>query len=124
MREMREVLAEALRGGDPATLTELTPEQALDAVETLAGLLAVARAALAVRARRGDASPARVEVGAGAGAEDRLLTAEEVAELLRCSVAHVYRQASRWPFARKLSHRTLRFSEVGLRVWLAKQSRR
>lgn len=123
MREVRELLAEAMRGGDPATLAELTSEQALDAVETLAGLLAVARAALAARARS-SSSPARVELGAGAGSEDRLLTAEEVAEVLRCSVAQVYRQSSRWPFARKLSHRTLRFSEVGLRAWLARQSRR
>lgn len=123
MRDVREVLAEALRGGDAAALAELTPEQALDAVEVLAGLLAVARAGLAERAR-GSGSPARVEVGTGQGAADRQLTAQEVAEVLRCSVAQVYRQAKEWKFAHKLGHRTLRVSEVGLRAWLARQSRR
>lgn len=123
MRDMREVLAEAVRVGDPAALAELTPEQALDAVEQLAGLLAVARAAVAERAR-GGTSPARVEMGAGQGAADRQLTAQEVAEVLRCSVPQVYRQARRWAFARKLGHRTLRVSEAGLLAWLARQSRR
>ncbi len=119
MRDVREVLAEAVRDGDSARVAELTPEQALDGVEALA----VLRAVLAERAR-GGASPARVEVGARQAEADRLLTAQEVAELLRCSVAQVYRQARRWAFARKLGHRTLRVSEAGLRAWLARPSRR
>jgi predicted DNA-binding transcriptional regulator AlpA len=118
VRDVREVLAEAVRVGDTARVAELTPEQALDGVEALA----VLRAVLVERARSGG-SPAQVEVRAGAGAEDRLLTAAEVAQVLRCSVPQVYRQARRWQFTRKLSHRVLRFSEAGLRVWLAKLSR-
>lgn len=119
MPDVREVLAEAVRVGEPSRLAELTPEQALDAVE----VLAVLRAAAVERAMGGASAP-RSEVGAGAGTPDRLLMAQEVAEALRCSVAQVYRQAPRWPFTRKLSHRVLRFSEAGFREWLAKTRRR
>lgn len=119
MRDVREVLAEAVRTGEAGPVAGLTPEQALDGVE----LLAVLRAAVAERARAGTTVP-RVEVGTGTGVADRLLTAEDVAEQLGCSVAWVYRQALRWPFARKLSHKVLRFSEAGLLEWLAKARRR
>ena len=50
---------------------------------------------------------------------DQLLTAEQVAARLGASEAWVYRQARRWPFARKLGRRCLRFSETGLDRWLA-----
>ncbi len=119
MRDVREVLAEAVRIGDPACVAVLTPEQALEAVEALA----VLRAAVAERAR-GVGTPAHVEAGAGQGAPDRLLTAKQVAEVFGTSVEWVYRQAPRWPFTRKLSHRVLRFSEVGLRAWNTKSFRR
>lgn len=52
---------------------------------------------------------------------DRMLTAGEVAERLHCSKQHVYREARRWPFTRKLARRVLRFSETGLERWLARQ---
>jgi len=52
---------------------------------------------------------------------DRLLTAGEVAARLHCSKQHVYREAPRWPFTRKLAPRVLRFSEAGLERWLARQ---
>jgi len=117
MRDVREVLAEAVRIGESVTLAELTAEQALDALE----LFAVLRVALAERVRGGSRlSRVEMSAGAGAGVEDRLLTAQDVAAVFGCSVAWVYRQAPRWPFTRKLSHKVLRFSEVGLREWLAK----
>lgn len=122
MRDVRDVLAEAVRVGDPGRVAALTPGQALDAVELLGGMLAVARVAAVEPARGGGGSPARVEAGVGQSAVDRLLTAGEVAEMLRCSVPQVYRQARRWTFARKLGHRTLRVSEAGLRAWLARQA--
>jgi len=50
-----------------------------------------------------------------------MLTAGEVAERLHCSKQHVYREARRWPFTRKLARRVLRFSETGLERWLARQ---
>lgn len=124
MRDVREVLAEAARVGDPGRVAELTPGQALDAVELLGGMLAVARVAAVEPVRGSGASPARVEAGVGQEAADRLLTAAEVAELLRCTREQVYRQAKRWPFAQELGHRTLRVPEKALRAWLARQSRR
>ena len=55
---------------------------------------------------------------------DRLLTAEEVAERLQRSADWVYRQAKYWPFTRRLTRRTVRFSEAGLTRWLELRSRR
>ena len=109
-----------LRGlvGELPRVALLTPEQALAALEELA----VLRAALLERAK--GASPVRAEVNSEQSATDRLLTAQEVAVAFGCSVAWVYRQAPRWPFTRKLSHKVLRFSEAGLREWLAKGRRR
>lgn len=124
MRDVREVLAEAVRVGDPGRVAELTPGQALDAVELLGGMLAVARVAAVELARGSARTSARSDSGAGQEAADRLLTAAEVAALLRCTREQVYRQAKRWPFAQKLGHRTLRVPEKALRAWLARQSRR
>lgn len=47
---------------------------------------------------------------------DRLLTAEQVASALGLEVAAVARR--RFPFARKLGRRTVRYSEAGLREWM------
>lgn len=49
---------------------------------------------------------------------DRLLTAGEVAERLHMDRRAVYRRADRWPFTRRLSSGTLRFSERGMEWWL------
>lgn len=50
---------------------------------------------------------------------DRLLGVQDVADRLGMTTRAVYDNARRWPFARKLGRRTLRFSEVGLEKWLA-----
>jgi predicted DNA-binding transcriptional regulator AlpA len=50
---------------------------------------------------------------------DRLLTAEEVAHLLGVTKRWVQRRARRLPFARQISVRSVRYSESGLRRWLA-----
>jgi predicted DNA-binding transcriptional regulator AlpA len=50
---------------------------------------------------------------------DRLLTAEEVAEMAGVSKRWLYTRNSKLPFARKLSHRVVRYSEAGVRSWLA-----
>ena len=52
---------------------------------------------------------------------DRLLTAEQAAAVLGVSKKWLYRRAARLPFARHLSGRTLRFSEVGLRRWIERR---
>jgi len=51
--------------------------------------------------------------------DDRLLTADEAAPLLGVTPHWLYRHWKQLPFARRLSRRTLRFSEVGLRKWQA-----
>jgi predicted DNA-binding transcriptional regulator AlpA len=54
-------------------------------------------------------------------AEDTWLTAAQVAEALGVSPKHVYRNASRWNFARKVGSRNYRFSAQGLKRWQARQ---
>lgn len=49
---------------------------------------------------------------------DRMLTVEDVADRLSVSPDWLYRRSDSLPFVRKLSDRTLRFSEQGLNRWL------
>jgi predicted DNA-binding transcriptional regulator AlpA len=49
---------------------------------------------------------------------DRLLTAEAVAHLLGVTKRWVQRRARRLPFARRISVRSVRYSEAGLRRWM------
>ncbi|MGH7770943.1 MAG: helix-turn-helix transcriptional regulator [Candidatus Binatia bacterium] len=50
---------------------------------------------------------------------ERLLTAEEAAQLLSVSPDWLYRHAKRLPFSRKLGPKMLRFSYQGILKWLA-----
>lgn len=50
---------------------------------------------------------------------ERLLTAEEVAKVLGVTSRWVQRRARRLPFARRLSPHAVRYSESGLRRWMA-----
>jgi excisionase family DNA binding protein len=52
---------------------------------------------------------------------DRLLTVDEAAEQLTVSRKWLYRHAKTLPFTKRLSAKTIRFSERGLRSWLAQQ---
>jgi predicted DNA-binding transcriptional regulator AlpA len=97
---------------DPACVIDLAPE-ALAALATK--LVAAQFAVVNEQARRfligrGEAPPAR---------QDRLLTAEEAAPLLALTVEQVKRH--RFPFTRKLGHKTVRYSETGLRRWVERQ---
>ncbi|SRR5258708_2592331 len=49
---------------------------------------------------------------------DRLLTAEEVAHRLGVTKRWVQRRAKRLPFSRRISARSVRYSEAGLKRWL------
>lgn len=51
--------------------------------------------------------------------KERLLTPEEAAEILGQNVRWLYRHAAKLPFSRRISRKNLRFSEAGLRKWLA-----
>src|SRR5947208_1576431 len=54
---------------------------------------------------------------------DRLLTPPEAAVMLGVTIPWLHRHHRHLPFARKLSRKTLRFSELGLRRWLVQQKR-
>jgi hypothetical protein len=49
---------------------------------------------------------------------EKLLTALEAAKILNVNPKWLYWMAARLPFTRRLSARTIRFSEAGLRAWL------
>ncbi len=55
----------------------------------------------------------------GQQAGDRLLDAEEAAEILAVSPDWLYRRAARLPFTRKLGPRVLRFSSLGIQRYLS-----
>jgi len=50
---------------------------------------------------------------------DKLLTAEEAAPILGVTPRWLYRHARQLPFARRLSRKALRFSDAGLRRYMA-----
>ena len=51
--------------------------------------------------------------------DDRLLTAEEVAPIMNVTLRWLYRKAGSLPFTRRINRKTLRFSEQGLRRYMA-----
>ncbi len=51
--------------------------------------------------------------------EDKMLTVDEGAAILRCSPRWIYRHADQLPFVHRLSRKSLLCSESGLRKWLA-----
>ena len=53
---------------------------------------------------------------------DRLLDAEEAANILSVSPDWLYRRANRLPFTRKLAPRMLRFSYQGIQKYLASKN--
>jgi hypothetical protein len=56
------------------------------------------------------------------GAGDRLLDTTEAAAI--CGLTAEQPKRHRLPFRRKIGHRTLKFSENGLRRWLARRETR
>lgn len=95
---LRESLASVAQALPPGTAVPVPREVLLDLLASEGG--------------GGDAAQA---------APDRLLKAPEVAARLGLSLPEVYRQARRWPFARRLARRALRFSEQGLERWLERK---
>lgn len=108
MTELRDLLADQRR------VDELTPTDAATVLVELASL----QAAVATRLRTLPAAGPDIALTLP---NDRLLTAEEVAERFNRSVAWVYRQAKNWNFTRRVTRRTLRFSETGLQRFLSQR---
>lgn len=95
---------------DPAAAASLSREQAATLLARLSGLQVVLVARLT-------AAPALVGSEPGPP-EDRLLTPAVTAGRLGVKVRWLYRHAPDLPFTRRLSLRTLRFSEAGIARFL------
>jgi hypothetical protein len=52
---------------------------------------------------------------------DRLLTPDEAAKIMGVDAKWLVRHSRQYRFAKKLGHRTIRFSELGLRRWMSAQ---
>jgi predicted DNA-binding transcriptional regulator AlpA len=102
------VLTELL--ANPARALELSPAEAAGLLARLEGLSAVVRVAAAAQGTADRVSEP----------PDRLLTAEELTQRLGLSRKQIYRRAHRWPFTRRPSKGTLRFSERALEKWMAR----
>jgi predicted DNA-binding transcriptional regulator AlpA len=96
---------------DPGKAAEVPPATAralyLRAVIVLNALLPLVLAPNSVTAQPAPPEP------------DRYLEANEVCAALGVTKAWLYRHASRLPFAKRLTRKTLRFSESGLRKYQA-----
>ncbi len=97
-----------------AVLRELSDTIPADEVVDAIGELARADAVLRQRLLMNGAGAAPAPVPEPPAEPDRLLDVEELAERLRVTHDYIYRNASQWPFTRKLSPKMLRFSEAGL----------
>lgn len=53
--------------------------------------------------------------------EDRMLTPDEAASILRRSKRWIYRHADRLPFIKRLSPKSVLCSEAGIKRWLERQ---
>jgi predicted DNA-binding transcriptional regulator AlpA len=89
----------------------------LEAIPRIIGQVEQLRAVLWARLN----SPATVQAvsESEASMDGDLLRVDQAAQILGVSVRWLYRHYKQLPFARRLSRKTLRFSEAGLRQWLA-----
>lgn len=94
-----------------SVIQDATPEQC----PALMGQLEAWKAALWLRMTRGTPGVS--------APEDRLLTAEEVAQRLNVSIDYVYRHAREFPFMLR-EGRAVRFSQLGLERYLKQRQTR
>jgi predicted DNA-binding transcriptional regulator AlpA len=97
------------------------PERAAEIPpESVPGLLVyLAALQTALSARLLSAPNGHGKAPAAPAEPDRLLTAEEAAPVMGVKPRWLYRHARQLPFARRLSRKALRFSEIGLRRYIA-----
>ncbi len=105
---------------DPSRATDISDAEIPKIVLELAGHMSAVSALQSALASRlvlnsGGAGNGQPEVSAA----DCSLTPQEAATRLGVTLAWLYRHHTRLPFAMKLSPKCLRFSEAGLRKWLA-----
>lgn len=97
---------------DPGRVHQLGVEDAAVLLAQVAAIQATLAARVASIAQPG---PARRQE------DDRLISVEDAAARLGVTPRWLYRHAPRLPFARRLSRKALRFSELGLKRWQAAQ---
>jgi predicted DNA-binding transcriptional regulator AlpA len=102
---------------DPTRLPHVPPGR----IATLIGLVRLFEARL-VRSELQLSEPPRSSVSPEEPS-DRLLTPQEAARMLGVTVPWLHRRSRKLPFARKLSHKVIRYSEAGIRRYLAARSR-
>lgn len=103
----------ATLAADPARVDEVQAE----ALPALIGETEALRARLWARLQAASSPAVAASPARPTDQPDRMLTAEEAAELLGVSKRWIYRKAEELPFTRRLSENTLRFSERGLNRW-------
>lgn len=96
---------------DPLRLAGLSA----DAIKTLLMRSAVAQSALAAAL----VTAPNPHTPQPVSEEDRMLTPDEAAQMLRRSRLWIYRNADRLPFVKRMSRKSLLCSEVELKRWLA-----
>lgn len=104
-------LAAALSGVDDVPVPQVP--SLLSQLAAAQGAIAAAQASLLTRMLSVSASRT------AAREDDRWLSADEAAELLKVDRRWLYRRVKSLPFSRRLSRKKLLFSEVGLREWMA-----
>ena len=115
----------ALQAGQATAVAALVanPDRAVDVpVNQIAALLASLAAEQARLAAVQGVLVTRLLASQSAATDesvDQLLTAEEVAKALGVTRRWVQRRARRLPFARRLSAHAVRYSESGLKRWMA-----
>ena len=98
---------------EPESVGKVPLEQVPGLLAKIAGLQAV------LLARLISGSPNGPNPTSTPAEHDRFMTAEQVAPILGVTPRWLYRHARKLPFTRRLSRKALRFSEAGLRRYLA-----
>jgi predicted DNA-binding transcriptional regulator AlpA len=106
-------LASLLEHPEAASSVRRIPSPALVELGSEQVALSAVQGLLTARLLDAQGAPARED------ATDRLLTAEEIAATLGVTKRWVQRRARRLPFARRISDHAIRYSEAGLKRWLA-----
>ncbi len=98
---------------DPGQAANVPVAQIPAILAQLASVQVVLLSRLVVQASR---NPSQ---GPAVTPEDRYLTAEEAAAILRRSPRWLYRHKTKLPFVRRINRKVILFSEIGLRKWAA-----
>ena len=97
--------------GNPGQAASVSVEEIPALLVQIASIQAILLSRLAVSSNGSKTQASAVD--------DRLLTAEEAAPIMNVTPRWMYRKARSLPFTCRINRKTLRFSEVGLRRYMA-----